>query len=216
MKYAKLKGLAGVAITDHNKFDGIFEALHLAKREGLLLVPGMEIATNKGDIIGLFLKEEVTKQNFKDAVRDIKRQGGLAVLPHPYKRANEITASILDEIDLIEVFNARGERSSISDCNLRAQELALNNGKAISAGSDAHFLREIGRGCVDVQTVSNIQELKHEIETNQVRRIVCRQSSAQIEVLSQIVKFYKLRDLNILKNFSFNLCIQLRGMLYKR
>jgi predicted metal-dependent phosphoesterase TrpH len=213
LKCAKLKGLAGVAITDHNKFDGIFEASHLAKREGLLLVPGMEIATNKGDIIGLFLKEEVTKHNFRDAVRAIKRQGGLAVLPHPYKRTHKISSAMLDEIDLIEVFNARGERSSASDCNLKAQELAMNNGKAITAGSDAHFLREIGRGCVDVKTVLNMQELKHELETNQVRRIVYRQSSAHIEALSQIVKFYKLRDLNILKTLTLKSAHQLKEML---
>ncbi len=197
LKTAKAKGLAGIAITDHEEFAGSIEASAKAKIYDLLVIPAMEIATDQGDVIGLFIKEKVTAEAFHDVVGEIREQGGLSVLAHPYKRAREIPADLLQQIDLIEVYNARGESIGNNACNQRAQDLAHRLGKPISAGSDAHFLYEIGRGCVDLGKVSDLKSAKEKLRIGAKRLVAYKESSKYVEVFSQFVKAYKKRDVKI-------------------
>ena len=59
MKIAKKRGLNGIAITDHDTIKGSVEAIK-NKPEGLDVICGAEIKTDRGDVIGLFLTEEIT------------------------------------------------------------------------------------------------------------------------------------------------------------
>ena len=56
---AKKKGLDGIAITDHDNTNGWDEAIELGKKHNFLIILGEEIKSNKGDILGLFLKEKI-------------------------------------------------------------------------------------------------------------------------------------------------------------
>ncbi|WDZ63601.1 PHP domain-containing protein [Paenibacillus polymyxa] len=59
VRWAKEKGLAGVAITDHDTVAGLEEALEEGKRIGITVVPGVEISTRAGGkdihILGYFM-----------------------------------------------------------------------------------------------------------------------------------------------------------------
>ncbi|MGP0578672.1 PHP domain-containing protein [Paenibacillus peoriae] len=59
VRWAKEKGLAGVAITDHDTVAGLEEALKEGKRIGITVVPGVEISTRAGGkdihILGYFM-----------------------------------------------------------------------------------------------------------------------------------------------------------------
>lgn len=198
LKIAKLRGLSGIAITDHGTFRGSLEASKQAKRWGLLVIPGMEIATEIGDVVGLFLKKEIITTTFNDVASEIKNQGGLVVLPHPFKRTKFISDEILSKIDLIEVFNARGESLGMNYCNQRAYELAIKNRIPMSAGSDAHFLTEIGRGCIDISSVYSLEELKKNLVGVVEKDIIMHPTSGYMEVLSQFIKSYKMKNKNIL------------------
>ncbi|NEU27661.1 PHP domain-containing protein [Paenibacillus polymyxa] len=59
VRWAKEKGLAGVAITDHDTVAGLEEALEEGKRIGMTVVPGVEISTRAGGkdihILGYFM-----------------------------------------------------------------------------------------------------------------------------------------------------------------
>lgn len=48
VRWAKEKGLAGVAITDHDTVAGLEEALEEGRRIGMTVVPGVEISTRAG------------------------------------------------------------------------------------------------------------------------------------------------------------------------
>jgi predicted metal-dependent phosphoesterase TrpH len=54
---------------------------------------------------------------------------------------------ILSQVDIIEAFNSR---TPFSSSIRRAEMLAKEQGKAASAGSDAHTLGEIGRAYVEM------------------------------------------------------------------
>jgi predicted metal-dependent phosphoesterase TrpH len=165
IKTAKIKGLNGIAITDHNTILG---GMDVAKRAGsdFYVIVGSEIRTESCEIIGLFLNEEIrSKKTFK-VIERIKSQGGLAVLPHPFrsnslfrKATGESLIRIAEKVDAIEAFNAR----TSSESNRRAQVLASKVGKPMIAGSDAHFYQEVGNAKTIVPSFNSEEELKRNI-----------------------------------------------------
>jgi predicted metal-dependent phosphoesterase TrpH len=103
------------------------------------VIVGCEIATDAGDIIGLFLKEEIRSRVALDVIREIHEQAALALLPHPFHKRPP-REDVVNAVDLLEVFNAR----SSPEGNRRAQELATRLGKPSVCASDAHFLSDVG------------------------------------------------------------------------
>ena len=79
---AEEQGLGAIAVTDHNVFGGALEAAELA-RDRDLVIPGEEIKTeDQGEVIGLFLTEEIPRgQSFGETVAAIRAQGGIAISP---------------------------------------------------------------------------------------------------------------------------------------
>ena len=89
---AEAEGLGAVAITDHNVFAGAVKALELARNRDVTVIPGEEVKTdNQGEVIGLFLHEEIPRgMPFADTVAAIKEQDGLVYVPHPFDRMHAI------------------------------------------------------------------------------------------------------------------------------
>lgn len=160
---AMKKGLSGIAITDHNTIKG---GLEIAKNcvKDFSVIIGSEIATNQGDIIGLFLNEEIKSHNSYDVVDEIKDQGGLVVLPHPYRISNDIDLNLASKVDAIEIFNARSNNQT----NDKAETLAKEHNSPMVAGSDAHFYREIGVVRTVFSDISSEEIIKKQILNNKV------------------------------------------------
>ncbi len=150
VSHARTAGLHRIAITDHNEIDGAFEA-HKAAPE--LVIVGEEVLTAEGlDLIGLFLTRHIARGlPFRAVAQEIRDQGGIVYLPHPFDSRRGTTeqflAGVIDCIDAVEGFNARIHDSSR---NRRAQAWAEKHGIPLGAGSDAHMGREIGRARVRV------------------------------------------------------------------
>lgn len=150
-------GLSGIAVTDHNTINGAVDAKKYESNEFEVII-GSEILTNLGEVIGLFLTEEVVSYNFYDVVNDIKSQNGIVVLPHPFDGVRSTSLhpdpSLAEFIDSVEVFNSRCIRSIYNDLAL---EYAKQNNLKIIAGSDAHFENEVGNAGVETES-ENIEE----------------------------------------------------------
>ena len=151
METCRRRGLDGVAITDHNTIAG---ALALKEIAPFLIIVGEEIETTKGEILGLFLEEEIPRGlTPKEAMARIKEQGGLVGVPHPLDRLRRSAMGrvalldILDELDFLEGFNSR---ITFPSDNRKAQALAQARGLPITAGSDAHTAYELGRAYVEM------------------------------------------------------------------
>jgi predicted metal-dependent phosphoesterase TrpH len=127
----------GFAITDHNSFK-VFKKEEL-KFQDILIIKGMEIHTEHGDLIGLFLNKGIESARFEEAIKEIKKQGGISVLPHPYRGHTDVEA-IAQDVDVIEAFNGLTDHKS----NRKAAELAKRLNKPVIACSDAHVLGYIG------------------------------------------------------------------------
>lgn len=146
-----------IAVTDHDQQRGGPELQGIVRDMGLddrlSVIPGEEITTTEGELIGLFLKERIApKQSPEETVRQIKAQGGLVLLQHgfdPLKRYRlrpEATLRIADDIDIVETFNSRLSRHH---WNRVAEAWGRTRNLPFSAGSDAHTLHDIGEAWVE-------------------------------------------------------------------
>jgi predicted metal-dependent phosphoesterase TrpH len=134
----KLKGLDGVAITDHNK---LCESLP----PGLKGVRGMEISSLDGHIIGLGLQGPVPRGLTGDqTIEEIHALGGVAIIPHPYDlfRSSVNPGHLSALPDAIEVINASSILHSISWA--KARTFAKANNIPAVAGSDSHIPQTLG------------------------------------------------------------------------
>jgi predicted metal-dependent phosphoesterase TrpH len=144
-------GINCIAVADHNTIAG---ALKLREIAPFKVIVAEEVLTPAGEIMGLFLSEAVPRGlSPQETISRIRSQGGLVGIPHPFGRslpwnANPLTSpEVLSQVDIIETFNSR---TPFSNSNARAWKLAKEQGKAASAGSDAHTLGEIGRAYVEM------------------------------------------------------------------
>jgi hypothetical protein len=174
LDHAEEIGLGGIAVTDHNVFGGALEAAELARGRDLIVIQGEEVKTdNQGEVIGLFLMEEIARgMSFADTIAAIREQGGLVYLPHPFDRLHAIPdpATVhrhLAEIDVLEVYNARLLRDSFNDEALRfARKYRLLQG----AGSDAHVLQGVGTGVVRMRRFEGPEEFLLSLRSAEILR----------------------------------------------
>lgn len=160
MRRAKELRLGGIGIMDHNTTRAVREMRNYEGR-GLLLVPGIEISSSKGHILGLGLTTPVRADlSISETVERIRDAGGLPIAPHPYRRVTGIgERGVLEGgFRVIETFNARTRPKR----NRKATLLAEEHGMSVTGGSDAHTLEEIGKGYTkvpdEVETVDDLVE----------------------------------------------------------
>jgi predicted metal-dependent phosphoesterase TrpH/glycosyltransferase involved in cell wall biosynthesis len=174
LDHAEAQGLGAIAVTDHNVFGGAMEAMEKARGRRLVVIPGEEVKTeDQGEVIGLFLREEIPRgMSFGDTVAAIRGQGGLVYVPHPFDRLHAIPPPEtlhrhLAEIDVLEVYNARLLFEAYNEEALRfARKYNLTPG----AGSDAHVLAGVGTGAVRMRRFSGPEEFLVSLHDAEVLR----------------------------------------------
>jgi len=145
VRVARKRGLSGIAVTDHNTLKGGIKAKEYETHDFQIIV-GSEINTDRGEVIGLFLSEEIKGKSFLEVTEEIKSQNGIVIIPHPFDefRGNGIRPKEEDSklVDGVEIFNSR---CLLREYNHKAHQYALEHGLNFVAGSDAHFANEIGK-----------------------------------------------------------------------
>ena len=146
-KLAGRRGLDCLAITDHNTIRGARRMVR--ENPPFLLIVGEEILTGEGEIIGLFLEEEIPPGLGVDVtIERIRAQDGVVVLPHPCDRLRrrrlrkELWDDVLPGMDLVEGLNGR---TVFPGDDRDALTLAMRFRKPVTAGSDCHTPWELGR-----------------------------------------------------------------------
>ncbi len=157
---AKKKGIDGVCICDHN-----IPFVDSTVIDGVMIFGGIEISTEYGHVLGLFIKEHVGPiRSYDEAISRIKDAGGIAVLAHPYENG-KISKEYLDErldnlvymLDGIEVVNSRATQY-VKRANEYALEAAERNNRPRFAGSDAHLPSEVGSAYAELEVEEKSEE----------------------------------------------------------
>ncbi len=156
LRLARARGLDCIAVTDHDSLDGALRCVELAEGDPSLprVIPGAEVRSRHGEIVGLFLERDVPAgRSALQTIDLIRAQGGIVYLPHPYdvlRRATlapERVEEVARHVDVIEVANGR---ALLAGANDKALALATRCGARLGAGSDAHFAGEVGRCYLEV------------------------------------------------------------------
>ena len=144
-------GINCIAIADHGTIEGALKMQDIAP---FSVIVAEEILTPLGEIIGMFLRETIPSGlSVEQVISRIRAQGGLVCIPHPfdtlYRHAlgGKMLEVLAEQIDIIEVFNAR---SRFPWYSAKARAFAEKYGIPGSAGSDAHTPGEIGNTYVEM------------------------------------------------------------------
>ncbi|MCS7285584.1 MAG: PHP domain-containing protein [Anaerolineae bacterium] len=186
VELSQARGLAKIAITDHNSIVGALEAKKIAPE---FVIVGEEVKTKKGELLALFIEEEIPPGlDPLETIRRIREQGGIVGIPHPFDRLRReamghYALEIIGEVDFLEGFNAR---TIFTADDAKAFQVALERGIPVSGGSDAHTPWEIGMAWVEVEPFRGEKEL---LEVLRKGRITGRRSPLWVHIFSTLAKF---------------------------
>ena len=149
LETARDRGLGAIAITDHNEVSGALEARRIAaEMGGIEVIVAEEVKTaEQGEVIGLFLEEKIPRgMTMAETIAAIRAQGGLVYVPHPFDRFHSVPdyehlLDIVEEIDILEVFNPR---VALTAFNEEAERFARKYRIVPGAGSDSHVAQGLG------------------------------------------------------------------------
>ncbi len=157
---AKKRGLSGIAITDHNSVSGLEEAAKLVKGEDFLIIPGIEVSSKDGHILGLGIDEVVPRDlPASEVVERIRGLGGIAVSAHPFGLGPKPFSLLKADFDAVEVFNPRRILG-----NFLASNYASKHEIAVTGGSDSHFREEVGLAGIKLDCKLEVEDILKKIK----------------------------------------------------
>ena len=193
-----------IAITEHNNIAGAKAFKKYCEQRGnkVNVIIGEEIMTNSGEIIGLFLKENIPSGlSPENTINNILKQGGIVYIPHPYDKKREKTVLLeryisenKEKIHCMEIYNGR----NISNEYGRKQEqLAQKYNINGVIGADAHTFFEIGRNymLVNIRPNSAINFLKA-IENKNIKMSKCLNFCHYITKIDKMINFIRKGDID--------------------
>jgi len=178
------KNILILAITDHDSLGGYWKAKKIIedRKLNIILVPGMEISTKQGHVLGYGIEKEVGPNLSPEKTIDlIHKQGGIAIAAHPYLPFFSLNNKILElKFDAFEGYNSAATKSA----NVKSVNSANKMALPITAGSDAHSISGLGTGVMifddakiknwkDVIKAMRRGEFKTKIEYQNKLKIVC-------------------------------------------
>jgi hypothetical protein len=170
IKTAVSKGYDIIGVVDHNNIKGGLQTKKIAG-ERITVIPGEEIKTNYGEVI-VFLSDGKYNNDLIDICERAKEENHFIVAPHIFDFLRIRTClrhninKINDLVDAIETFNSR---VLIKRFNDMANEYAIKNKIPKIAGSDSHFIEEIGNVEVYLDCKNDIEHIFNCIKKNKIR-----------------------------------------------
>ncbi|MDD1660702.1 MAG: PHP domain-containing protein [Methanomicrobiales archaeon] len=183
-------------VCDHDTLSGSLALIRALRgiRADVPEIPAMEITTGEGEIIGLFLTDEIPPGlSAAETLDRIRGQGALSLVPHPFctYRSRVLRHALRDtlsgRIDIIEGYNGR----NLADAdNQAALEYARERGLPVSAGSDAHTPMELGRTYMALEPFASPPEFLAALRS---ARIHFRRMHRGIHMVTRAVKMVRGR-----------------------
>jgi predicted metal-dependent phosphoesterase TrpH len=160
VKYSRKIGLDVIAIADHNSIEGSNHGINYSKDfDDFIVIPAMEISTNKGHIVALGIQEKIDSyMSPEDTVESIRDVGGIAIAPHPFVRYREGLCDVIKNLD-VDAMETLNSRYIFGYSNWRAKKLAEEKGIPQLGASDAHFLGAIGSCVTELEAEFSVESV---------------------------------------------------------
>ena len=144
---ARKKGLDIICITDHNAMGGAVIAENYAKKfDDIEVVKGEEVSTADGEVVGLWMTEEIPAGlSIEETIDRIREQGGLTIAPHPFSfHVPGLGDRVFDvDLDGIETLNG-GHIDRYSNAMASAVAKRFPGRWAEIGSSDSHSISTFG------------------------------------------------------------------------
>jgi hypothetical protein len=154
--YAKKRGLTAVAVTDHNQIEG---ALKIAKETDFPIIPGTEVSSLNGHIVGLNVNTLIPRGLTADETVDrIHKADGIAIACHPFALfKGSIGKHASSKFDAVEAINASA--FPFNRATRQAHQLAERLKLPKVAGTDAHYAPVIGQAYTLIDSEANVEAI---------------------------------------------------------
>ena len=154
--YAKKRGLTAVAVTDHDKVEG---ARRIIKETDLLIIPGIEVSSMNGHIIGLNVSKIIPRGlSVDETVNQIQDADGIAIACHPFvPLKGSVGRHVSSQFNAIETINASA--FPFKRATLKANKLAEQLKLPKVAGTDAHYGPVIGQAYTLIESELNVESV---------------------------------------------------------
>lgn len=154
--YARKRGLNAVAVTDHNQVEG---ARKIARETDFLIIPGTEVSSRDGHIVGLNVNEVIPRGLSADETVDrIHKAGGIAIACHPHALfKGSIGRYVTAKFDAVETINASS--FPFRSASSKAEKIAQRFGLPRVAGTDAHYGPVIGCAYTAIDSELNLEDI---------------------------------------------------------
>jgi len=184
------KNLDCICITDHGEIRGAIEATLIAG-EKILVLPGIEVKSKEGDILGINVKEKIEDHlSATETIEKIISLGGLAVVCHPFDfflpfEGIEKLADFFQKKEVaIEVFNAS---IFFNFSNNLAAKFCKDFNLPFIVGSDAHSPDLIGKAYFEIPK----ERLSPEEILEEIKKKNCKVVFEKIPFLTKLADHFK-------------------------
>ena len=200
LQACRVKGIGVLTVTEHDRLPQIDVGRFAAA--GVQVVPGCEFTCERGShIIGLFVQHPLGKRRpARETFAHITGQGGLVLIPHPFKEGSGFCAlhddyeDYLPQVSLIELYNGGVQEHEAQLARVR--ELAARHWLKMVAASDAHRANQVGYYVTaypdlidgDLRTTFRQMQGKLLVDANYVRRPRSLSGVQRMPTYQQIVK----------------------------
>jgi len=188
VEFSLKNNLNFLVLTDHETIKGSMALQrYIADKElPIKVILAAEYNTEYGDIIALGISCEIKTMEFNSFVREVKRQKGLLLFPHPYKGHKNVE-TIVNDMDFIESYNARTDDAS----NKKALTLARKHNLPIYYATDAHTYKSLPNCIIDFKKQGS---LLNSLLNSKITPATKLKSYLYEIYLSQLIKAYKKKD----------------------
>lgn len=152
IRRAKALGLDGVCITEHYSYEASEPVERIGRDEGLLILRGVEIATDKGHLLAYGIEDDSWNVWNRDSylpleevIARINDLGGICAPAHPFRNVGlaSLMEGLLELKDIAAVESHNGVNAA-SDNDLAIQA-STHLGLPTLGGSDCHKTVAVGR-----------------------------------------------------------------------
>ncbi|RPJ45288.1 MAG: PHP domain-containing protein [Chloroflexi bacterium] len=163
-----------IAITDHDAYGGAQEAVQLAPRFGIQVIPGCEVATSEGHLLALFIERPIPPgRSMLETVLRIGDQGGLCIAAHPaaflaHGINGQTLRAVLQDADACQVLVGIETWNTgvlYQGSNQKAQRIHAEVGLASTGSSDSHVVWTVGFGYTEFAG-RTAQDLRRSLQAN--------------------------------------------------
>ncbi len=152
IRRAKALGLDGIVITEHYSYEASEPVEAVARDEGLLLLRGVEIATDCGHMLAYGVEDDSWNVWGRDnwlpmteVIERVLKLGGICVPAHPFREVGVccLLEKLLDVVGIaaVETYNGNNQEADNNLAIRAAEHMALPG----LGGSDCHKVAAVGR-----------------------------------------------------------------------